>query len=488
MLILLNGLAARGSLKMFPLGTMDAAISPNEFINKLSINGFFQFGEAIQARWDENRGNTDFVSLAGYGSDPKPAFSDLLGRPVKGNDLFAELKKTTRENSTSKQLRPNVILIVMEGFGSDLLNYYTPEFDVLGSLKTHFDSDYVFRNFMPGDIGTIGSLESMFLNIPKRPDAKAITQSRYAYTPYSSAGALPFKKNGYESIFVYGGDIGWRNLQAFAHLQGFDVSDGQGAMAPDTPKNEWGVYDEYLFDYIYAKLSGDDNPSGEGRPKFIMAMTTSNHPPYSVPEGYKVLSLKVTGLLDKRITGDRQLAIKRFATYQYTNQKLGELISRIKNSRYSSNTIIAVTGDHNFWDVFDYGADRIFDRFSVPFYLYIPKALRPARVDTSVYGSHIDILPTLYNLALSRTEYTALGQDMLDPKAVHLAVNSQQCIFSKYGAVSMSIQRNTVSYFAWDRKGSKEIVPAPESPYTKKQADYYKALIAVADYYLKNFK
>ncbi|MFH1368006.1 MAG: sulfatase-like hydrolase/transferase [Elusimicrobiota bacterium] len=482
-LFVCNGLAARGSLKMFPLGTMDAAISPNAFINKLSLNGFFTLGEAVEARWAESKGNLDLVKMAGYEGRPEQAFADFLGKGVNKNDLSSNLRKTTARNEAAERIRPNVILIVMEGFGADLLSYNGPDFNVLGELKKHFDSDYVFYNFLPADIGTIGSLESIFLNIPKRPQSKFISQSRYAFKAFPSSAALPFNKAGYSTVFVYGGNLGWRNLIMFLPVQGFETVAGEGAMSKEALKNEWGVYDEYLFDYIYEQLSRKN-----GKPKFIMAMSTGNHPPYSVPRDYKVLPLKAAQELERRITGDRKLAMKRFATYQYANQKLGELITKIKKSEFGKNTIIAVTGDHNFWDVFDYGTERLFDRFSVPFYVYAPGALKPARADTSVFGSHIDIMPTLFNLALSKSEYVSVGVDLFDPKANHESFISEGYIFSKEGAASCSLAKDIVAYYGWDKTAQRMIIPAQETAQMKKRVRYYRSAIAVTDYFVNDIK
>lgn len=485
-MLIINGLAARGSLKMFPLGTMDAAISPDAFINKLSITGFFTLGEAVSARMSENEGTLDYIRMAGYEGRSRQAFADLTGKSVDVNNPVSSLERVTGKNAAAERLKPNVIVIVMEGFGYDLINYQGREFDVLGSLGRHFESDYVFRNFLPGDIGTIGSLESILLNMPKRLDARAITQSKHAFETFPTGSALPFKAAGYDTIFVYGGDIGWRNLISFVPLQGFSTADGQGAMPKDALKNEWGVYDQYLFDYIYSKLG-----EAGGKPKFIMAMSTGNHPPYSVPDDYKPLPLKISGELARRITGDRQLAVKRFATYQYANQKLGELITKIKKSKYGKNTIIAVTGDHNFWDVFDYGTDRLFDRFRVPLYIYVPEALKPARAsraDTSVFGSHIDIMPTMYNLALSGARYTSVGRDLFDRGAPHEAFISEGFIFAPEGAAHVRLDKDTAEYFRWSPGGGRRIAPAAETPAMKKRVDYYKAAIAVADYIIRNNK
>ena len=62
--------------------------------------------------------------------------------------------------------------------------------------------------------------------------------------------------------------------------------------------------------------------------------------------------------------------------------------------------------------------ERKLDEMSVPFYLYVPKKLRAnKKPDTSVVGSHTDILPTLYNVSLSNTPYWATGTDLLSDEA-----------------------------------------------------------------------
>lgn len=484
-LVLGNGLAARGSLKMFPLGTIDAAISPNNFINKLSLNGMFTFAEAVEARWNEGKGSFDIAAMTGYEGKPEQAFSDFLGKHPSAlkKGLVSNIVRRTRASEAVSEVRPNVILIVLEGFGTDLLSYDSPEFDVLGSLRKHFASDYVFYNFLPSDIGTIGSLESILVNMPKRPNSRAITQSKYAFFRFPSAAAEPYRKAGYNTVFIYGGNLGWRNLISFVPLQGFETADGEGAMHPDALKNEWGVYDEYLYAHIYKKLS-----ENTGRPKFIMAMSTGNHPPYSVPKDYKMLPLNISPELERRITGDRKLAAKRFGTYQYANQKLGELITRIKRSEFGRNTVIAVTGDHNFWDVFDYGSDRALDRFSVPLYIYVPDRLKPSRADTEVFGSHIDIMPTLYNLTLSKTEYTAIGRDLFDPGEFHSGYISEGFIFSQKGAVYCNLAKGAVSYFTWDKASKRKITPAVKAAGLDRQLVYYRSSLAVSEYLIRSIK
>lgn len=483
LLVALNVFSGRGSLNMFPLNPMDAAISSDVFINKLSLNGVITLYKAVQFRLREENGY-DLIAAMGYENHIDDAFSDLLNldkRKLNRDALDKNLIKITAHNISLEKEQPNVIFIMMESFGSDLIKYNTKEFNVLGELKKHFDAGYFWDHFLSSDTGTIGSMEAVLLNIPKRPQSKAITQSSYAYKSYPSGMALPYKNAGYDTIFLYGGSIGWRNLDTFVQRLGFDTVNGQEAMDPAYLKNQWGVYDEFLFDHIYKKLSTET-----GRPKFIYAMSTSNHPPYSLPPTYTPLPLTVSGELEKQIVGNRELAKKRFMLYQYANQRLGELLTRIKESKYGDNTIIAVTGDHNFWNVFAYGSERYPDLYGVPLYMYIPDRLKPRQGDTSATGSHIDIMPTLYNLSLSSSEYVGVGTNLFNKAEPHIGFNSDGFIFSEYGAIKRSPKDASDSFFAWQDYASKRLISTPENVNLEKGLTYYKAALAVTDYYLKH--
>jgi phosphoglycerol transferase MdoB-like AlkP superfamily enzyme len=103
-------------------------------------------------------------------------------------------------------------------------------------------------------------------------------------------------------------------------------------MDPSWPRNQWGVYDEFLFEHLFKRLSENSE-----KPKFIFVMTTSNHPPYSLPGSYKPLSLNVSPAMQKDIIGDQQLAKMRFATYQYSNDAAGKFLDRLKKSPLGHN-------------------------------------------------------------------------------------------------------------------------------------------------------
>jgi phosphoglycerol transferase MdoB-like AlkP superfamily enzyme len=483
-MMLVNFIFARGSFGLFPLGMDNTEVSSNSFLNKVSINGVYTLQNAIELRQKDNS-IVDYAASAGYENSVRKAFADYL------NIDISDVAEKNPENSLScvlpynraiENVKPNVVFIVMESFGEDLIKYNSETFNVLGELKKHFDKDLVFYNFLPAHEGTIGSLECIITNLVRLPSSIYLAQSKYAYKKCAFAGPVPYKKKGYETTFIYGGNIGWRNVGTFMPNLGFDNVLGEGSMDKNYSRNQWGVYDEHLFDYVFEVLSRNE------KQKFIYVMTTSNHPPYSLPGDYKKLPLNVPKNLDKNIIG-RKIADMRFATYQYSNEMLGRLITIIKSSKYADNTIIAVTGDHNFWNVIAYSNETTLDELSVPFYLYIPDALKPKNIDTSVFGSHLDIMPTLYNISISSCEYVAMGRNLLSEKAKDNIISMDNgVIMSRNYVVKYNFYNKLSSFYKWNKNKNKELELSVETDEHRNLIKHYLSGVAVSDYLIKSLE
>jgi phosphoglycerol transferase MdoB-like AlkP superfamily enzyme len=480
-LLAFNFLCARGTIRNVPLEVDDADVSQNMFINKVAINGFFTFMAAITARNRESKG-IDLVTTSGF-KDARQAFADFFEKnidEIPENPQNVLINKTSF-NQTIEEIKPNVILIVMESFGSDLLKYNSEQFNLLVELKKHFDQDFVFYNYLPGGGGTMVSLETIALNLARRPISMVLSQSQFAYKKYPFSAPTPYNKNNYETAFIYGGGIGWRNAGVFMSNVGFQKVIGAGSMNPEYPRNQWGVYDEHLLDFVFNYLNQG------GKSKFILVMTTTNHPPYSIPKDYQNLPLDVPPELENRLL-DKDLGNKRFVVYQYANNAVGNFITRIKNSKFADNTIIALTGDHNFWGLFEFPTQDFFNSQKVPFYIYVPKKICPKNVNVSVFGSHPDIMPTLYNLSLSDVEYMSMGINLLSQDAENnIAFNGGDLIADKTCVVRYNFLGKNASYFLWDKNTRSKLIhwQTPTENH-KRLIKHFIAQNAVVDYLLKN--
>jgi len=484
-MIAANFMAARGSLSMFPLGLFYSQISPNYFINKLCVNPVHSLADTVYFKIKNSKNQMNLKEFLGY-KDDAALLNDLKILPSNESlSAFEQLyvKKTRSDNKFLEKTKPNVILIVMEGFGEMPVLNNSPRFDVMGELKSHFEQDTVFYNFLPAGFITIHGIESIILNIPQRPLSNQITQTPDAFKCFSSSAALPYKKAGYDTIALYGGSMTWRDLESFFKVQGFEDVIGEGNIdAKPQDRHEWGINDDKFFELIRRYLS----EKTDGRPKFIFAMSTGTHPPYKKPAQYVPLSLQIPDNIKKMMSSKDLNDRGIFELYQFANRELAKFISYVKNSEFADNTIIAVTGDHNLRELSNYSKEDMFLRYAVPFYLYIPQQFKPKNINTAVNGSHMDIMPTLYNLSLYDADYQALGEDLFNAGA-NICFNIDGLAVEGTDAVKYNISDGKIESFSFDTV-TKKLTPVPETAKHKALGRYYKALMSFSDVFIKSQK
>lgn len=467
LLIIAVALIGRGSVGIFPLAYSISDVSKDPLVNKLPQTPSFAIFDSYDQYSKSKSQNYDLIKMAGYSGKMERAFEVYTqNKEIDRDNLLNNLIKTTTKDERLKARLPHVVVVMVESFGMPLLDYQSESFNVMGRLKKHFDEDILFTSFISSSNGTIVSLEPVLLNITARPNSTSFAQSSYLNTHFTQASARVYKDAGYETSFIYGGDLFWRNVGSFMSRQGFDSTHGKGAIASalgenlDEISHEWGVFDEYLYKYIYKMLEEATTP------QFIFILTTNNHPPYTIPKDYKSNSLEISQELMDHISGDLDLVKRRFKDYSYAIDTLGGFLDDVKNSPLSKNSVIAVTADNNTVE----GVMRYDNHFTqtktIPFYIYLPDDLKPTKeLNTKLASSHKDIFPTLYNLTLYDREYTAIGTNLLDDEVLHCGFNDAGVIMAKDGG------------FEFKKAITKE---------QKECEEYYKASLAVTEYLIKS--
>lgn len=481
--LVLIALMARGNFTRLPLSLEDAFISDNEFINEISLNGALSLNRALKIRRTYGKDQYDYLKNYNF-SDWQEAFTKVRGVAPKSDSIKESLIVKTPNNPYAKENPPHVVLVVMESLGSYWDEQNSEDFQLLGSLKKHFDQGVLFKNFLSAENGTIGSIVSVATSQVIRPGARFLSESEFMQTTLQSSGNIPFKESGYDTHFIYGGKLGWRNLGKYLSFQKYDYLWGADEIKDAMPElnnfaprdlgNEWGIFDEYLYTFI------DEQLRTATKPQFFLVLTTSNHPPFEYPSSYQPLPLELSKETLANITVDEELAKKRFSGLQYGNQKMAEFLSKIQKSSLNDHTIVALTGDHSFWIAKDVVIEKEFRRFAVPFYLKIPERYRPQNIDTTKFGSHEDIFPTLINLSLSGQSYVKLGNDIINEESE--ASNSAGIFANKTGAFHHN------RYWKWNDINQQLLEPTEKNPELEQLVNKSRGQIAITDAFLKNEK
>ncbi len=457
-------IVARGSIGSLPLKRYHANVSQYKPLNVITPNAFMALSWA----------NSDYKKQEKFEPISQQVVTEqmikVLGKPTP--------EYQTQQNSYLEDNPPHVVMALMEGMGSNVLIEDDPvNNDLLGSLRGAFEEDFVFKRFLAGTTATIDSIVMMLLH----SDVPTISHTSAQKVPLPSSAVLPYKRAGYEVVFVYGGNSMWRNLANYLPIQGFDAVYDENSIIREFPEakkyaDTWGVPDNFTFKF--AKKLLDDAT----RPTMIYIMTVTNHSPFRAPEYYQPSATQVSERLKSlvsSIAGQEQDLLK---AYQYANDSLGEFIKSVKASELGEKTVIAASGDHRVRSISTENRDEFAASYGVPFYLYVPAPIlknTEYQYDAERIGSHRDIFPTLYYFSLSNQSYISLGgENLLSPEGVsNRGYNSSRSI-NQWGAYDNS---NPEILYPWAKGIMTETVPThnPDVEWSKE----YKKL---QNYYLRS--
>lgn len=398
--------AFRGSFGRRPAQRKDAAITKDEFLNKAVVNPYFSLLFSVQD-------HTQQIGIAGLETflpdrDVRKAARELFNNPDALADLDAYMAKRA---GGPKSVPPrHIFLVVMESYDAwPLLDKYatlglTHSLSELGKNGLHF------KNFVPASDGTMQSLTAIITSIPY--SQVEINYQMTARKPYPSSLFETMKRLGYRTRLFYGGYLSWQRFGDFAKDQGAEEVYGAPHMSKGIATHEWGVDDEYLFDFINKTVQDD-------RPSFNLIMTTSYHPPYNVDVRVKGFPLdKVPADIDTLFDGTTSL--RMLGHLWYSDKCIGEFVKKAESGL--SRPLFAFTGDH-FGRKFINARPEFFERSGVPFILYGKETLRGVTIPQGAAGAHIDIGPTLVELAAPKGfTYYSVGRDLLAPRKDFLGI------------------------------------------------------------------
>ncbi len=280
-----------------------------------------------------------------------------------------------RIHNSGPEIYPNVIQITVESLSSSFLGVYNPESQLTPNLDKIAEKSLVFDNFYATGTRTDRGMEALSLSLPPTPGRSLIKRlhNEHLFT----VGSV-FRSKGYDTAFIYGGYGYFDNMNYFFGNNGYRIVDHGSVDKNDvTFANAWGACDEDLFRWTIREA---DSAYGSGKPFHFFVMTTSNHRPYTYPEGRIDLPPKVSG---------RNGAVK------YTDYALGQLLQEASTRPWFKNTIFVIVADHCASSA---GKTELpVENYHIPLLIYAPGGqITPGHITT--LASQMDYGPTLFSL------------------------------------------------------------------------------------------
>lgn len=341
----------------FSVATMNAGQvyfhKTNNFANHAGINVLWNFLSSLQSD----------VNL----QYPEDYFDPTLTETYFKN-LYPQNDSTI---SVLKTKRPNIILIIVEGFTANVIEALGGREGITPNFNQLSKEGILFTNFYASGDRTDKGLVSILSAFPAQTQRSIIKFPDK--TQKLSYLSRKLEKLNYKTSFVYGGDADFANYRSFLTYGGFQHITSDDDFDSEQNTSKWGVHDEFLFQQVRKEL----DTTSLDKPFFKTILTLSSHEPFDVPL--------------KQIPGEDDASLFLNSCY-YADKQLGEFIVYCKQQPWWGNTLIIITADHGHRLPGKIDS-RIREKFHVPF-LWLGGAIKKDSVVTR-YGGHTDIANTV---------------------------------------------------------------------------------------------
>lgn len=357
----------------------------NAYVRELASNGPYQFFAAFR--------NNELDYSQFYATLP----ADRTGRSLReevfepnarflGSDPL-DIRRVIDNPGPPRRL--NVILVTIESLSAKYLGSFGDPRNLTPNLDRLRGESLFFTNFYATGTRTDRGLEALTLSVPPTP-GRSIVKRIGREKGFASLGRQ-LQDKGYDSVFVYGGRGYFDNMNAFFSGNGYRIVDQSSVPEADIHfKNAWGMADEDLYAQAL-KLADADHAAGTSF--LLQLMTTSNHRPYTYPDGR----------IDIPSGAGRDGAVK------YTDHAIGEFLAQARQKPWFDSTLFVFVADHTA------GSAGVQDlpvaNYHIPLFVYAPKLVAPREFPG--LASQIDVAPTLMGLLSVDYTSTFFGRDVL---------------------------------------------------------------------------
>lgn len=360
----------RSSFDHRPINPSKVAISDDPLVNSLVLNSLYSLGYSVYQK-------------ARYDDDFNPAFK----MPMERVNELVEKQLKHNEVSPGQPLlgNRNVVLLLQESLGAEFVGALggldlTPSLDNLRKEGIWFEQMYATGT------RSVRGIEAVVAGFPPTPARSVLKLPKSQHGFYSFA--CDFKKQGYETVFIYGGESHFDNMKSFLLNSCFDKILDLEDFDDPAFVGSWGVSDEDMYAKVDEVLSQE-----QASPTFIFAFSVSNHSPWEFPDG----RIEIKG--SEKAT--RNNAVR------YADHSIGQFFKSAKTKPYWDDSLFMVVADHNSRV---YGATTFpIEHFHIPA-LILGAGLSPVSIQKVC--SQIDLMPTVFSLLGWQPSSLAIGSNV----------------------------------------------------------------------------
>ena len=425
-------------------------ISPNNYADELAGNGIYSLFAAF--RNNELDFNKFYVN-----QDNQVVLARLRGLLQEKNNHFAsrEINNITRVITSAGQERHlNVVVIIEESLSAEFLTSFGNTRGITPHLDKLAEESLFFTHLYATGTRTVRGLEAITLSMPPLPGTSLVKRPKNEN--FFSWGSV-MRAKGYDNKFIYAGHGYFDNMNYFYANNGFATIDRTDFSKDEiTFTNAWGVCDEDLFMKVIKEA---DSSHQQKRPFFSVVMTTSNHRPFTYPEG-KIDIPSKTG---------------RDGGVKYADYAIGRLLAEAKKKPWFNDTVFVIVADHCAGSAAKLALP--IKKYEIPLLVYAPALIKPQKIDRMM--SQIDIAPTVLGLLNFSYSTKFIGKDILKmetgPERAFISTY-QKLGFIQGDKLVVLAPKKEAGFFSFSRQDGKTTEISPQEDLMLDALGYFQGI------------
>lgn len=311
--IVLGGLlfiAIRGGVTTSTANVGMVYFSKNQFLNHAAINPCFSLLTSLSKR-------EDFSSQFQFFSEEERY------------QLFSPLYPTStethidNENNLLKIKRPNILMVILEGFSANVIESTGGESNITPNLNRLSKEGVLFRNMYASSFRTDRGLVATLNGYLAQPTTSIMKYPSKSQSLPSIAKSL--RNKGYETDVLYGGDINFTNMRSFFFNSGYNSIISDVDFPISSRLSKWGADDDVTFERLYDNIL---NEKEKQSPWFSTFLTLSSHEPFKVPYS--------------------RLSHPYLNSVAFTDSCLGSFVDKLKKTPTWDDLLIIFVSDHGY--------------------------------------------------------------------------------------------------------------------------------------------
>lgn len=297
----------RGGLQVIPVNGSTAWYSESLDLNDAASNPVWYLSDNINRHRGHSSDEFDYL--------PQAKADSIL------NSIFTG---PAEQNNPTLPSGTNIIVMVLESWTSDIIAPLGGEQDVTPFFNSLCDSGLLFTSIYASGSRTDHMFPSILSGLPALPNKSVVRFN----DKLSRLPMLPRKLRnaGYSSLFFYGGELGFANMNTFLRYAGFNRISGIDDYPTELHTGKWGAADGAVFDHMVEELRKQESPF------FSMLLTLSTHEPFDVP--------------GQPSSGIGQEADRFRNAALYTDRSLSDFFSKASKESWYKNTLFILVADH----------------------------------------------------------------------------------------------------------------------------------------------